>query len=209
MPCISVFRELKVRADGEVRTVTPGDLANVAALINDTWRDYEFYEPLTAKSLDELVGRVPGYSYDNMSILEKGGEILACMGFWDWSSVMQVTVQSLSRKMRIMNLVLDTIGLFRPVPALPKAGSLLEQVVLTPIGFKETKHFTALLRHLNNRALSEGIEQIFLICEKSHPLLDSLKGFTRINTDMHLYVKPLQDNILLSGRPVYIDGLDL
>ncbi|MEJ2738414.1 MAG: GNAT family N-acetyltransferase, partial [Dehalococcoidia bacterium] len=118
MPCISVFRELGVRAEGEVRTVTPGDLPAVASLINDTWRDYGFYEPFTAESLDALIGRVPGYSYDNLCVLEKNGEILACLGFRDWSSVIQVTVQSLSRKMRIMSLILNTVGLFRPVPAL-------------------------------------------------------------------------------------------
>jgi GNAT superfamily N-acetyltransferase len=209
MPCISVFREMEVRADGEVRTILPGDLPAVAALINDTWRDYEFYEPLTAEDLDARIARVPGYSYDNLFVLEKGGELLACLGFWEWSSVMKVTVQALSRKMRVMNLVLDTVGLFRPVPVPPKPGSLLKQVVLTPLGFRETKHIAALLRHLNNRALKGGIEQIFLICERGHPVLDGLKGFTHIDTDMHLYVKPLKEGLILSGRPVFIDGLDL
>ena len=209
MPCISVFREMEVRTEGEVRTVVPGDLPTVATLINDTWRNYDFYEPLTAAGLDALIARVPGYSYDNLSVLEKDGKIMACLGFWDWSSVMQVTVQALSRKMRVMNLVLDTVGLFRPVPALPKPGSLLKQIVLTPLGFRETKHIAALLRHLNNRALGGGIEQIFLICEKSHPVLDSLKKFTHIDTDMNLYIKSLKEDLVLSDRPVFIDGLDL
>jgi GNAT superfamily N-acetyltransferase len=209
MPCISVFREMEVRADGEVRAILPEDLSAVTTLINDTWRDYEFYEPLTDEDLDELIARVPGYSYDNLSVLEKDGEILACLGFWEWSSVMQVTVQAWSRKMRMMGLFLDIVGLFRPVPAPPKPGSLLKQVVLTPFGFRGTEHIAALLRHLNNRALNGRIEQIFLICERSHPVLDALKGFIHIDTDMHLYVKPLKEGLTLSGKPVFIDGLDL
>jgi hypothetical protein len=81
--------------------------------------------------------------------------------------------------------------------------------MLAPIGFKEPAHLTLLLRYLNNGALSRGIEQIFCICESSHPLLNSMKGFIRINTGVNLYVKSLKPNIWISDKPVFIDGIDM
>jgi hypothetical protein len=35
-----------------------------------------------------------------------------------------------------------------------------------------------------------------------------MKGFTRIETELHLYIKPLQ-RALRDDRPVFIDGIDL
>jgi len=80
--------------------------------------------------------------------------------------------------------------------------------MLTPIGFKEPRHLGALLRHINHQALQREIGQIFCVCEKGHGLLDSMKGFTRIETELHLYIKPLQ-RALRDDRPVFIDGIDL
>jgi hypothetical protein len=82
-------------------------------------------------------------------------------------------------------------------------------MVLTPVGFREREHLTALLRHVNNLAFLAGIQQIFYLCERGHPLLSSLKGFIHIDTRMHLNVKPLRDDISLAGQPVFINGLDM
>jgi len=65
------------------------------------------------------------------------------------------------------------------------------------------------MRYVNNRAYSEGIEQIFLICERDHPLLTCLKGFIHIDSMIHLYVKPLRDDLLLGNKAVFVNGLDL
>lgn len=53
------------------------------------------------------------------------------------------------------------------------------------------------------------IGTIFGVCERVHPLLASMKGFTRIDTGIHLYVKALQEGVALGDNPVYIDGMDL
>jgi hypothetical protein len=108
-----------------------------------------------------------------------------------------------------MAFLLDTARIIRPIPHPPKPGNLLKQIVLTPIGFRDKIYISTLLRYLNNLAYAEGIEQIFFICERDHPLLSSLKGFVHIDTGMHLYIKPLQGNLTLSGQPVFINGLDL
>ena len=79
----------------------------------------------------------------------------------------------------------------------------------TLIGFKDSADLSLLLKHLNNQVLQRGIVQIFCICERNHVMLKSLKGFIRIDTDINLYIKNLQQKNLISDKPVFIDGVDM
>jgi len=209
MPSIMVYQKLDTGSRLNIRPIAQEDLAVVANLVNETWQNYELYEPMTADSFARLIARTPAYSYDNILVLEESNQIMACLGFWDWNRVMQITVKALSLKMRAMGILLDMVRLFRPIPRGPQIGDTLKQMALTPIGFRDREYLTALLRHMNNQALSRGIEQMFCLCPRDHPLLTSLKGFLHIDTDMHLYVKPLRDDVSLSDQPVFINGLDL
>lgn len=209
MPTISVFKEMALPSQSNIRSVIPEDLPAVANLLNTTWQGYDFPEPVTAESLERLLRTMPEYGYESVFVLEDSGEIVACLGFLDWSQIMQITVKALSLKMRAVCFALDIIGKFRPIPRGPKPGDILKQMVLTPIGFKDAKDIAVLLRYVNNQALKKGIQQIFFLCERRHPLLDGLKGFIHIDTTMHLYIKPLQENPLIISRPVFVNGLDL
>jgi hypothetical protein len=40
-------------------------------------------------------------------------------------------------------------------------------------------------------------------------MLNSLKGFIRISTNISLYIKPLKDNVKLNEAPVFVDGIDM
>ena len=209
MPSIAVFKKIPNTHKGNIRTMVPEDLLVMANLVNDTWKGYELYEPMQEQEFNRLIVKTPGYDYGNVFLLEEDEEIKACLGFWDWSKVTQVTVKAFSFKMRVMAFLLDIAQIFRPVPHPPIPGNLLKQIVLTPIGYKDLRYITTLLKNMNNWALSEGIEQIFFICKRDHPLLSTLKGFIHIDTRVHLYVKPLCENLSLSGQPVFINGLDL
>ncbi len=81
--------------------------------------------------------------------------------------------------------------------------------MLTPIGFRDPERLASLLRHVNNLALSNGIEVMYCVCEPDNVLLRSMEGFFRIDTSVHLYVKPLARRARLDDRPVFIDGVDL
>jgi GNAT superfamily N-acetyltransferase len=209
MPSIAVYKEMEIGNPGNIRIMLPEDLPAVARLVNDTWQGYELYEPMTGESLARLISRTPAYDYENICILEEDGEIKACLGYWDWSKVTRVTVEAFNLKMRVIIFLIRALGLLRPVPCPPKLGETMKQIVLSPVGFKEMRYLTKLLRHINNQALSQGIEQIFLITDRKHPLMSSLQGLIHIDTGMHLYIKPLRENLSLGDRPFFISGLDL
>jgi hypothetical protein len=77
------------------------------------------------------------------------------------------------------------------------------------MAFKDPGHLAVLLRYMNNHALASGIEQIFSVCERDHPLLNTMKGFIRIDTAIHLYIKAFQPKGWMGDTPVFIDGIDL
>jgi GNAT superfamily N-acetyltransferase len=209
MPTLAVFKEMDVPSGGTIRSARPEDLAPIADLLNETWHGFELYEPTSADGLARFIKRTPAYTFDNLFVLENKGEILACLGFWDWSKVMRITVEALSVKMRMIGLLLAIARIFRPLPKFLKPGDTLKQMMLTPIGFKDPAHLAALLRHVNNLGLQRGIEQMFSVCERDHTLLKGMKGFIRIDTAMNLYTKILQEDVFPSNKPVFIDGIDL
>lgn len=209
MPGLPIYKERDVSPKGNIKPVTTEDLSAVAKLLNETWQGYDLYEPTSAEALAQFIKRTPAYSFDNFLILKDRGEILACLGFWDWGKIMKITMKARSLKMQMMGFLIDIARNFRPMPRIPRPGDTLKQWCLTPIGFKDPQYLAVLLRYLNNLALQRGIEQIFCICERGHALLSSMKGFIHVDTAIHLYVKPLQQDASMGDRPVFIDGIDL
>jgi len=209
MPGLPIYKEMDVLSREKVRPVASEYLGPIAQLLNDTWQSHDLYEPTSAEALARFINRTPAYSFDNLFVLEDQGEVLAFLGFWDWGKIMKITMKARNLKMQMMGSLIDIARNFRPLPRIPRPGDTLKQWCLTPVGFKNSGHLTVLLRYLNNLALQRGIEQIFCICERDHALLSSMKGFIHVDTAIHLYVKPLRQDVSMGDRPVFIDGIDL
>jgi GNAT superfamily N-acetyltransferase len=190
VPCLVVHGEMDAASRGKVRPVALEDLVAVAELLNETWQGFELYEPASADGLAQFIERTPAYSFDDLLVLEDRGQILACLGCWDWSRITRITVEE------------GSFGTLKP-------GDILNQMVLTPIGFNDPECLSPLLRHVNNEALLRGIQQIFCICERDHVLLDSMSGFIRFDVGIHLYVKPFQQGVLMGDQPVFVNEVDL
>lgn len=206
---LPLYRKMAVSEKGKVRPARQEDLPAIAAIVNKTWQGFEMFEPTSAEAIEQFIMRTPEYDYNNLMVWLEGDQILACLGYWDWRKIMRITVEKLSLKIRLIGMLGRAVGMFKALPAAPKSGDVLKQIVLTPIGFQDPLHLAALLRHLNNRALQMGIEQIFCVCEPDHAILKSMKGFIRINTQLHLYVRSFRGKGLLEDKPVWLDGIDL
>jgi GNAT superfamily N-acetyltransferase len=209
MPGLAIYKKMDAAHQGTIRQIGPEGLSQVSDLLNETWRNYDLYEPTSAETLTQFVNRIPAYNLNNLFVAEDHGEILACLGVWDWGQIMKITLKARSLKMQGIGFLLNIVRSFRSIPRIPSVGDTLKQWCLTPIGFKDPKYLAVLLRYLNNLALQKGIEQIFSICERNHPLLGAMKGFIHVDTAMHLYVKPLLENVTMKDGPVFIDGIDL
>ncbi len=206
MRALVVRKEMDVPSEGKVRPVQSQDLPKVAELLNTTWKGHELYEPNSAETLTQFIHRTPAFSQDNLLVLEDNSEILACLSGWDWGQVMRVTVKALSLKLQMTGWLLTAT---RILPRFPKPGDTMKQMMLTLIGFKESRHLAVLIRYLNNQALRKGIQQVFCICERGDALVESMKGFIHVDTALHLYTKPLARNVSMAKGPVFVNGIDL
>jgi N-acetylglutamate synthase-like GNAT family acetyltransferase len=206
MPGLAVRKEIDLHSREKIRTASSEDLQNVAELLNETWKNHELHEPVSAESLARFISRTPGFSIENLLVLEEKGEFVACLGFWDWSQVMKLTLKALSLKFKIIGRLLF---ITRVLPRVLKPGDQLNQIMLTLIGYKEPSHLAILIRYINNYAFKRDIKQIFCICERNHTMLNSLKRFIRISTNIDLYIKPLKENYMLNKDPVFVDGIDM
>ncbi len=202
------YKPVAVPTRGTVRPIGPGDYPAAARLLNDTWAAYDLYAPISPEGLAAFVARTPAYDPADLWVLEEEGEVVACLGTWDWGRITRVMVERLSRRLRAIGTVLDVVRHLRPAPRLPKAGDTLRQWALTPIAFREPEQLAVLFRHANNEAVRRGADQLITVCERDHPLLRACRGLFRVGVGGHVYVRGLQP-LALRGRPVYLDGIDL
>ena len=208
MPTVFSYKAIERPSVGQIRPINPKDMATVAELLNETWKGYDFYEPYSAESLARLIDRTPAFTFNDFIALEDHGEILACLGAWDWSQITKLTVKALSLRLKMIALIIDLASLFRAMPRSVKPGTTLKQWCLTLIGFKAPEHLATLLRYMNNLAMKRGIAQIFCVCEQDHEILNTLKGLFHINVGVHLYVKSFKGELDAKNR-VFLNGIDL
>jgi GNAT superfamily N-acetyltransferase len=206
MPSIAVVKETPAPEAQHIRSITPRDLEEVAELLNQTWKGHDLFEPTSADSLADQFERMPHLDYSNLFVLEEGGRILACLVLWDWSKIMRITVLRLNLRMWFLGKLLV---LARIMPKFPKPGDTLKQMMLTTIGYASSDHLRPLFKHVNNLALAAGIEQVFCVCERDDKILESVRGFTRIDTRVNLYVKPLRPDVRMADSPVAMTGFDM
>lgn len=209
MQVILPYRKMEIPAGAMLRAATPQDYPEIARLLNQTWEKYNLYRPTTGQELGELLGRLPGYQHEDLLVREEGGEIIACLGSWDWQKITQVKIISYDLSLRLIGTALNVARLVRPMPSLPKPGSPLKQWSLIPLGFESVEALTPLLYAVNNRALAANLEQVVNICDPACPVGLAMKGLFKADATMQMYVKPLKEGFSLADRPTFVSSLDI
>ncbi len=210
-PFLLPYKKMVAPGQGAVRPAVPEDLPAIAKLLNETWNGFVLYKPYTAESLQESLACLHGFSLENLFVLERnGGNLTACVGYWDWRKITEITVQALNTRLKIIRAALNLAGLMTSAPSLPGPGETLTQWCLTPVGFSSPEALRAVLVSINNRAVAERVGQLFLVGERRSHWFSALRGFFTADTLTHLYVKPLVDAFSLpSDAPVFLDAVDL
>lgn len=209
-PYILVYKEMLIKEKNKTFcSMEEADLEKVCSLMNEMWKGYELFTDYTVDTLRKEIESIPEFSISDIKVLKENEEILACLALWDWSKVTKVTVESLSRKLECLGIMLDIGRKFIKLPRAVKVGEQLKQLCVIYYAYKSAEDFEILLRHVNNYALAKGIDQICLLCDKDEPIFKTMKKFFLVNVGSQLYVKVLNKNKSIDSNKIWINGVDI
>lgn len=209
MNVILVHRKMEERNPEAIRPAGSDDLADLAELQNRTWQGFDFHQPMSPEGLAAFLERTPGHSLEQEQVLQTEHGPAACAGVWDWGSITKVRVVSTTWPMKLKGLLLDMLKWLRPVPRMAKPGQELKQWCLTSLGFKSPEDLAALLARINNLALAQGVDTVFLMAQDAPWVAEALGEFISIPVTMHLVVKGYGDGPGPGEAPVHLDGIHL
>jgi len=189
---LMVYKPQKPSTHGVIRPAEKPDFPRIVDLINDTYSEYDLYKPHKVDEFKEFVEKRAHYDLNNIHVYEKEGEVKACLGYWDYNKIIQMTVLQLARKDQLMNIALAFLGIFTKLPKIPKPGQRLTQYFLQDIGFTKPEYLTELVKHVNNIALKNDIG-VLTTLGVEEPITDVLSKFMNTTSTEHIYAKPLKE----------------
>jgi hypothetical protein len=209
----SLWPYKKQRISGEVNitSMNEADLDAVTNLINEMYRDYDFFARFQPKDFLEYLRRMPHFDFHNVFVFEDNRGIEACLGYWDHSKVRKYTVEKMNRTLRMQAYLMRLIGLFAEMPRIPKLGEPLLNYNLTTMACRNPESITELMKHAVNIALENKVNQIITTVDPRNPIATNLSQFRHTKIKTLLFAKRLRQEQLpnLGERKLYIDAAEM
>lgn len=200
----------KQRIPPGVRPATAADYPALAGLLNECYREYDFYTPFTADSLPAYLERLPGFAVSDLYVHEKNGKIVGCLGCWDYSRAIQGSIIQLSPQLKTIACVFGWLRPFFAVPRVPEIGKTWAYCVAVLIGYKHSPaDLLPLWRHFNNFAVERGANVIMLPLDPRSEMKALAKAGLNVKVGLHCLAKPYGDYVLPKGRVVFADPCDI
>ncbi|MGD0028889.1 MAG: GNAT family N-acetyltransferase [Candidatus Bathyarchaeia archaeon] len=202
------YKKQRTTGEANIRSMNETDVDDVTNLINEMYRDYDFFAPFQPKDFLEYLKRMPYFEFHNILVLEDNGGIKACLGYWDHSKVRRYIVEKMNRTLRIQTYLMKLIGLFAEMPRIPKPGEPLLNYNLTAMACRNSESMTELIKHTVNIALENKVNQIIVAVDPRNPIAANLSQFRHTEMKLHFFTKSLRQERLpnLGERKLYIDA---
>jgi ribosomal protein S18 acetylase RimI-like enzyme len=202
------YKKQRTTGEADIRSMNEADVNDVTNLINEMYRDYDFFAPLQPEGFLEYLKRMPHFDLQNILVLEDNGGIKACLGYWDHSKVRRYTVEKMNCTLRMQTYLMRLIGLFAEMPRIPKLGEQLLNYNLTPMACRDSESITELVKHVVNIALENKVNQIIAAVDPQNPMAANLSRFRHVEMKSHFFAKSLGQEGLsnLGERKLYIDA---
>lgn len=202
--------ERQTRTTHEIRSVTADDVPQVVDLINDYYRDRDFFSLLTETDFLDKTKRLPGYGLQNVQVIEEGNRIVACAGLWDYSEIFRVSALRVSAKLRVLRSFLKFISIFRETARLPSVGEPFRLMYVRDFAFIGKMDLVdELVRHCLCLANDRGCNFLSFALDPADPIIPLLAKYKPVRVTYHVYAKSLEQKALSSPTMMYIDAADL
>ena len=189
-----------------IRAMREGDIPVVTTLLNEYYRDYDFYTPFTEESFKEHFNRLPFYRLEDIYLYEHD-TVKAVAGIWDYNQVLRFTLQGYNSRWRLMDALAKLVGLITLMPRLPLLGEQMTNWYLTPFAYRDPMAANQLLMHVLNKAYQKGITMVSLPVDAETPAYNDLNRNKPNKGSFTWYMKKLKK--IPDIKRIYIDPLDI
>ncbi len=205
------YKTQKIAHDKTVRTMNETDIDAVTDLINETYRDYNFFSPLKSEEFLHSIKRTPHFDFRNILVLSHDDKIEAILGYWDYNKIRKYIVEKLSWRLKAQTCLIRVIGLFTKMPHVPKLGEILQSYNLTFNASSDPESLAELVKHVVNIALESRIDFIHASVDPTSPMAAVLSRFQHTRMNLYFYAKSLRQKKLpnLQEKKLYIDALEM
>jgi hypothetical protein len=195
-----------------MRQATAEDLPALAEVLEETYAGYVGAPLFDEETLAAELSRHPTFGIEQMSVAERDGRVVACLGNWDQHSIRRYVVERFSR------LALAVVGGARllrplfPLPPMPRTGGVLRYSYFRLPG-RLPGHddgLRALVRSELNALRGERLQTLVMISfQDADPLTRCLDGIWKIDVPVHVFRWAEKGNeaaIGEEGSRVYLDA---
>lgn len=208
---LTPYKKQKTAPRANIRSMIETDVDDVTNLINETYRNYDFFAPYQPKDFLESLRRMPHFDIHNILVLEDNDEIRACLGYWNYNKVRRYIVLQLNWKLKAQTYLIRLIGLFAKMPYFPKTGEPLSSYNLIIMAYRDPYSLTELVKNVVNIALENKINIINVTVDPKNPTATVLSQFTHVSSQTYFFAKSLRQAKLpnFGERKLYIDALEM
>lgn len=194
----------------EIRTITNHDAPQVVELINEHYRNCDFFSPLSATDFLNKTEKLPGYGLDKIQIATNGSRITACLGLWDYSEIFRVSTLRVPTKLKMLSYFLSFINIFKTTMRLPSVGEPFRLMYARDFAFTGDANSTeALIEQSLQLAHGHGCNFLSFPLDPQHPLTAVLTEYKPIKTTYHIHARSLTNEPLAKPTTIYVDPADL
>ena len=198
------------RALSTIREMTPEDLPKVVHLINEYYRNCDFFLALRVPDFLSRTNRLRKYGLRSMLVAEVDNRIVACAGLWDYSAILRATVLQLTMKLKLLSHVLSFLNHFVNTAKLPSVGEALKLIYVTDFAHAEGSLDQAadLIEHCLTLANDYGGHFLSIPFDASDPRTPLLRKHGAVPVMYHVYAKNLKAGTIRTSGMIFADPMD-
>ncbi len=179
----------------QIEKLSPSDFEETGALFRSHFSQYELAEEFHQAEIEQMIEQSQDFSLDNFLVAKDKGRIVSVISYWDQINFNKTIIQKYRRFFKGLYLVLKPLGF------LPEQGKPLKVLNIRHL-ICDRKH-TEAARDLLRYTLMLFRPQYKLFRVGFHaqdPLLQTLKGFPRIGTDIILHAAFRKEDPVLTRK---------
>jgi ribosomal protein S18 acetylase RimI-like enzyme len=194
----------------KVRKMTADDVPSVVDLINDHYRNHDFFAPLNIDSFLNRTRQLTDFGFQSTQVVEVENQIVACAGLWDYSRILQTSVLHVTAKLKMLTYILKFANLFTRTMKLPSVGEPFRLMYVTDFAFTgEVDAVKELIKHCLSLSCSCECDFLLFPLDPLNPAIPLIAKYRPVTISYHIYAKSLKEKALSTQRMVYVDAKDL